>query len=346
MNKNSNNDETIIDPENINSSNSNGENNSTPPPFVEDENAYIGIEEPNNEYKLKESTNNNGMIAAAAGVALVGGGVAAYAIASSDSDEIAEKSVEATEPKDTNTIIEHEANVKSLSVNINVPESLDEIKFTNIVTDDMSFAEAFAAARREVGPHGVFEWHGGVYGTYYENEWEQMPADYKRQFSNHDWRSEINDMSHGETIAHNDNNITENNQINITENNIIVVVDDETAKTAGITDSVAAYTETTVECIEVQEVSNGGNTEATVIYAEAHIEGVNTHQTSEGNTTDSAIYAEVHAESVNIHETANNETTDTTITYSEATVEESIICELPDSDASGSESITDDLNYI
>ena len=42
------------------------------------------------------------------------------------------------------------------------------------VNDHMSFSEAFAAARAEVGPGGVFSWHGGVYGTYYENEWNQM----------------------------------------------------------------------------------------------------------------------------------------------------------------------------
>lgn len=42
------------------------------------------------------------------------------------------------------------------------------------VDDHMSFSEAFAAARAEVGPGGVFSWHGGVYGTYYENEWNQM----------------------------------------------------------------------------------------------------------------------------------------------------------------------------
>lgn len=42
------------------------------------------------------------------------------------------------------------------------------------VDDDMSFAQAFAAARSQVGAGGVFEWHGSYYGTYYEEEWNMM----------------------------------------------------------------------------------------------------------------------------------------------------------------------------
>lgn len=46
------------------------------------------------------------------------------------------------------------------------------------VNDDMSFGEAFAAARAEVGAAGVFEWHGRVYNTFYAEEWNAMsPAE-------------------------------------------------------------------------------------------------------------------------------------------------------------------------
>lgn len=47
------------------------------------------------------------------------------------------------------------------------------------VNDEMSFSEAFAAARAEVGPGGVFEWHGQLYGTYYATEWDHMSQDEK-----------------------------------------------------------------------------------------------------------------------------------------------------------------------
>lgn len=37
-----------------------------------------------------------------------------------------------------------------------------------------SFADAFAAARSELGAGGVFEWRGNLYNTYYQEEWEAM----------------------------------------------------------------------------------------------------------------------------------------------------------------------------
>lgn len=49
-----------------------------------------------------------------------------------------------------------------------------EAPFATSVNDDMTFDEAFAAARAEVGPGGIFEWHGSTYGTYYANEWDNM----------------------------------------------------------------------------------------------------------------------------------------------------------------------------
>lgn len=53
------------------------------------------------------------------------------------------------------------------------------------VNDDMSFSEAFAAARDEVGPGGAFVWHGNVYGTYRgdDPEWQAMSDDDRAQHS-------------------------------------------------------------------------------------------------------------------------------------------------------------------
>lgn len=47
---------------------------------------------------------------------------------------------------------------------------------SNAVTEDMTFGEAFAAARADVGPGGTFLWHGGVYGTYDAQEWNELSA--------------------------------------------------------------------------------------------------------------------------------------------------------------------------
>lgn len=51
------------------------------------------------------------------------------------------------------------------------------------VSDDMSFGEAFAAARAETGPGGVFVWRGNVYGTYMADEWGAMSDDEKDLFA-------------------------------------------------------------------------------------------------------------------------------------------------------------------
>jgi len=51
------------------------------------------------------------------------------------------------------------------------------------ISDDMSFNDAFATARHEVGPGGVFTWHGKLYNTYYENEWNSMDDGDRVQFS-------------------------------------------------------------------------------------------------------------------------------------------------------------------
>lgn len=52
------------------------------------------------------------------------------------------------------------------------------------VNDNMSFNEAFAAARSEVGAGGCFIWHGNVYGTYYANEWNAMSSAQRDEFVN------------------------------------------------------------------------------------------------------------------------------------------------------------------
>lgn len=60
-----------------------------------------------------------------------------------------------------------------------------EIEVAHNVNDSMSFSEAFAAARQEVGPGGCFEWHGQVYGTYTANEWNTMSAGEKQDYEDH-----------------------------------------------------------------------------------------------------------------------------------------------------------------
>lgn len=64
------------------------------------------------------------------------------------------------------------------------------------VDDSMSFSEAFAAARQQVGAGGVFEWHGKVYGTYYETEWNNMSQEQRA-----DWQASIDYSEMASTSA-------------------------------------------------------------------------------------------------------------------------------------------------
>ena len=51
------------------------------------------------------------------------------------------------------------------------------------VEQGISFNEAFAQARAEVGPGGVFHWHGGIYNTYTAEEWDAMSYEEKVEFA-------------------------------------------------------------------------------------------------------------------------------------------------------------------
>lgn len=53
------------------------------------------------------------------------------------------------------------------------------------VSDDMSFSDAFNAAHDQVGPGGVFVWHGQVYSTFTDDEWNSMTPAEQAEFGNH-----------------------------------------------------------------------------------------------------------------------------------------------------------------
>ena len=76
------------------------------------------------------------------------------------------------------------------------------------VDDNASFSQAFADARAQVGPGGVFEWHGRVYGTYYKDEWDNMTAEQKHEYqASIDYKDVISDESmaqhHNDMAQHN-----------------------------------------------------------------------------------------------------------------------------------------------
>lgn len=71
-----------------------------------------------------------------------------------------------------------------------------EAPFAGSVNDDMSFSEAFATAREEIGPGGFFEWKGHTYNTYYREEWEQMD-----DVAQEDFMTSVYDSTDFEAVA-------------------------------------------------------------------------------------------------------------------------------------------------
>lgn len=79
----------------------------------------------------------------------------------------------------------------------------DYMDVATTVDDSMSFSQAFAAARREVGAGGLFTWRGNTYGTYYKEEWDAMTADDKEQYwaDVHHTTSHLNEINDEPLLA-------------------------------------------------------------------------------------------------------------------------------------------------
>lgn len=113
------------------------------------------------------TANQKKMGAIAAATVLLGGAVG-LALAHSP-----EKNGTPAPPKDT------EAGTTGQET-INLPEDID---VAGKVTDGMSFGQAFAAARDEVGMGGVFSWHGHWYNTFEKEEWTSLSLEQRQSYS-------------------------------------------------------------------------------------------------------------------------------------------------------------------
>ena len=119
------------------------------------------------------------------------------------------------------------------------PEWTDgEVPVASSVSDDMSFSEAFTTARTEVGSGGVFEWHGNIYSTFTEDEWNGMTAEQRDEYGSHfSWHSdnsstETASSTHSSTSSHSAHatdevEVSEVTQASHTEEVAVVDVDPE-----------------------------------------------------------------------------------------------------------------------
>lgn len=51
------------------------------------------------------------------------------------------------------------------------------------VRQNLSFGQAFAEAREQVGAGGVFVWHGNIYNTFTAEEWNAMDSEQRNEFA-------------------------------------------------------------------------------------------------------------------------------------------------------------------
>lgn len=84
-----------------------------------------------------------------------------------------------SEPVSTNVPVKH--NYVSPVQNGTIKPN-DNIDIAGKIDENMTFEQAYEAARTEVGPGGIFSWHGEVYNTYTVEEWQGLSLAQRQEF--------------------------------------------------------------------------------------------------------------------------------------------------------------------
>lgn len=139
--------------------------------------------EPSAPNKSKKSSP----IAAAAGGFVAGAavGIGGTAAAINTPEDVQNLEGEAAENADIETPAPEEA----ILVN-------DEgVRYAHVDADN--FNDAFAQARAQVGPGGVFEYNGRIYGTYLADEWNEMTPQERAEYQNR-----VNEVAPSHHVQH------------------------------------------------------------------------------------------------------------------------------------------------
>lgn len=216
------------------------------------------------------------------GISAIAFGGAAYAATSMIKDNGGD--AEDIEPKVDDNVAEGGSEAAVETPAAGAADFNPSLQMATSVNDDMTFAQAFAAARAEVHAGGVFEWHGNVYGTYYGNEWDALSPDQQSAFTAgtshvaaertqhhqaHDDTHMAENHIHEEQPQHNDNNSHENK---VEENNDVAEVKVEHVDYDPTNDVSTAYV--TVDNTEVimADIDNDGVFD--VLYVDENGDGV------------------------------------------------------------------------
>lgn len=119
--------------------------------------------------------NGNPIVAAAGGFAAGATAGATTAVAASTLDE-------ETESVNAQQEFVEEEKPKTPAQEQAILTNDEGIRYAHVEAGN--FNDAFAQARAQVGPGGVFEYNGRLYGTYYAEEWDNMSSQEKADYQN------------------------------------------------------------------------------------------------------------------------------------------------------------------
>ncbi len=144
-----------------------------------------------------------------------------------------------------------------------------EAPFASGIDDSMSFNEAFATARDDVGGGGFFEWRGNTYGTYLKEEWDSLTEADKDDY----WDSIAEGTSKIEEEEIVDNSIEQEQPqeaiYTISEDDIETVdINDKPEEQEQPEDNI--YTITEDDYIETVDVNDDGIIDAAVVDANSN----------------------------------------------------------------------------
>lgn len=124
----------------------------------------------------KKKSNLGGIAAASAGSFIAGAAAgAATTVAASNTAEEIVTPIDIQEESDAE-------NVEAPSPEQAILANNEGVRYAHVDADN--FNDAFAQARAQVGPGGVFEYNGKLYGTYLADEWDKMTPQERADYQN------------------------------------------------------------------------------------------------------------------------------------------------------------------
>ncbi len=229
------------------------------------------VEETNKENKNASLKGK----AASIGTGILMGGLGAFAAMEAEAMDLNASEIGATNLSSNETEGQN-----------NVTWNDGEVDIAENIKDDMSFKEAFEAARKEVGPGGAFEWRGNVYNTFTAEEWNGMSKEEREEYASHfnlDSPEDDNTEATENMMAENDPEDEDTMTVEVDDDEIITdeeelmaevdddeIITDEEELTAEVDDVESEDIDPDIEILGIEHDDDNNSN-----YAEIMIDGEN-----------------------------------------------------------------------